>query len=142
MLLRSGPTRSIHSLSDLVSQWWNSESSSYMQHSCSMIAPSPCSSSSTNRASSSGASSSTLASFQVRTAGWSDGVIGRTVTSPDGKISGVVQSLTINSGGQVVAKLDSGKELLLGGQDRKEIRDAAAVLRIVFPPDGGAINCR
>ena len=42
-----------------------------------------------------------------------DGVIGRTATSADGKITGIVESLRIASNG-LVAKLDSGKELTLG----------------------------
>lgn len=43
-----------------------------------------------------------------------DAVIGQTVTSADGEISGTVVSLTIASGGEIVAKLDSGEELVLG----------------------------
>ena len=43
-----------------------------------------------------------------------DAVIGHTVTSPDGGISGTVVSLTIASGGEIVAKLHSGDELVLG----------------------------
>ena len=43
-----------------------------------------------------------------------DAVIGHTVTSADGEISGTVVSLTIASGGEIVAKLHSGEELVLG----------------------------
>jgi|SRR3712207_532876 flagellar basal-body rod modification protein FlgD len=42
-----------------------------------------------------------------------DGVIGRTLTSADGLVSGEVQSVRITSEG-AVAKLADGKELLLG----------------------------
>jgi flagellar basal-body rod modification protein FlgD len=42
-----------------------------------------------------------------------DSVIGRTVTSSDGKISGQVASVRITSEG-ALAKLSDGKELLLG----------------------------
>jgi len=42
-----------------------------------------------------------------------DGIIGHTITSEDGKISGKVTSVRIISGGSV-ATLDNGKELLLG----------------------------
>jgi flagellar basal-body rod modification protein FlgD len=42
-----------------------------------------------------------------------DGLLGHTVTSADGKISGVVKSLRIVSGG-LVALLDNGKELPIG----------------------------
>lgn len=42
-----------------------------------------------------------------------DGVLGHTVTSEDGKISGKVTSVRIISGG-AVAILDNGSELLLG----------------------------
>lgn len=41
-----------------------------------------------------------------------DGLIGKTVTSMDGKIKGVIKEVHIYSNGTVVA-LDSGKELLL-----------------------------
>jgi flagellar basal-body rod modification protein FlgD len=41
-----------------------------------------------------------------------DGLIGKTVTSMDGKITGVIKEVHIYSNGTVVA-LDSGKELLL-----------------------------
>jgi flagellar basal-body rod modification protein FlgD len=46
---------------------------------------------------------------------WSqaDSVIGRTVTTADGKISGQVSSVTITSEG-AVAKLTGGKQILLG----------------------------
>jgi len=40
-------------------------------------------------------------------------VIGRTVTSEDGKISGVVTEVTLYNDG-IVAKLDSGKTLVVG----------------------------
>lgn len=40
-------------------------------------------------------------------------VIGRTVTSEDGKISGVVTEVTLYTDG-IVAKLDSGKDLVIG----------------------------
>ena len=40
-------------------------------------------------------------------------VIGRTVTSEDGKISGVVTEVTLYNDG-IVAKLDSGKTLVIG----------------------------
>jgi flagellar basal-body rod modification protein FlgD len=43
-----------------------------------------------------------------------DAVIGHTVTSADGGISGTVVSLTIASGGEIVARLDNGEELVLG----------------------------
>ena len=43
-----------------------------------------------------------------------DAVIGHTVISADGAVSGTVVSLTIASGGEIVAKLDNGEELLLG----------------------------
>ena len=43
-----------------------------------------------------------------------DAVIGHTATSADGAISGTVVSLTIASGGEIVAKLHSGEELVLG----------------------------
>ena len=42
-----------------------------------------------------------------------DALLGRTVTSPDGKISGVVKELKLVSGG-LVAILDNGKELPIG----------------------------
>ena len=42
-----------------------------------------------------------------------DAALGKTVTSADGKISGVVESLRIASG-QLVAKLTNGKELTMG----------------------------
>lgn len=42
-----------------------------------------------------------------------DAVIGRTATSADGKVTGVIKSLTIAAEG-LVAKLDSGKELAIG----------------------------
>ena len=42
-----------------------------------------------------------------------DALLGHTVTSADGKISGVVKSLRIVSGG-LVALLDNGKELPIG----------------------------
>jgi flagellar basal-body rod modification protein FlgD len=42
-----------------------------------------------------------------------DAVIGHKVTSPDGKITGVVKSVVITSDGPV-AKLDNGKYLFLG----------------------------
>jgi flagellar basal-body rod modification protein FlgD len=42
-----------------------------------------------------------------------DALLGHTVTSADGKISGVVKSLRIVSGG-LVATLDNGKELAIG----------------------------
>ncbi len=42
-----------------------------------------------------------------------DALLGHTVTSADGKISGVVKSLRIVSGG-LVALLDNGKELAIG----------------------------
>lgn len=42
-----------------------------------------------------------------------DGLLGRTVTSADGKISGVVKSLKVVTGG-LVAILDNGKELPIG----------------------------
>ena len=42
-----------------------------------------------------------------------DALLGHTVTSADGKISGVVKSLRIVSGG-LVATLDNGKELPIG----------------------------
>nr|WP_264478561.1 flagellar hook assembly protein FlgD [Microvirga rosea] len=42
-----------------------------------------------------------------------DSVIGRTITSADGKISGEVTSVRIASDG-VIAKLSSGKELVIG----------------------------
>jgi flagellar basal-body rod modification protein FlgD len=42
-----------------------------------------------------------------------DALLGHTVTSADGKISGVVKSLKIVSGG-LVATLDNGKELPIG----------------------------
>lgn len=41
-----------------------------------------------------------------------DGIIGRTVTSPDGKVSGVVESVRIYSDG-MVAKLKGGAELII-----------------------------
>ncbi len=41
-----------------------------------------------------------------------DGIIGRTVTSPDGKVSGVVESVRIYSDG-MVAKLKGGTELII-----------------------------
>lgn len=41
-----------------------------------------------------------------------DGVIGRTVTSPDGSVSGVVKSVLITTDG-AVANLESGKQILL-----------------------------
>ena len=40
-------------------------------------------------------------------------VIGRTVTSEDGKITGVVKEVTLYNDG-IVAKLDSGKTLVIG----------------------------
>ena len=40
-------------------------------------------------------------------------VIGRTVTSEDGKISGVVKEVTLYNDG-IVAKLDSGEKLVIG----------------------------
>jgi flagellar basal-body rod modification protein FlgD len=43
-----------------------------------------------------------------------EGLIGRVVTSPDGSITGTVVSLTIGQGGQMIATLDNGEELLLG----------------------------
>lgn len=42
-----------------------------------------------------------------------DALLGHTVTSSDGKVSGVVKSLKIVSGG-LVALLDNGKELPIG----------------------------
>jgi flagellar basal-body rod modification protein FlgD len=42
-----------------------------------------------------------------------DGLIGHTITSGDGTISGKITSVRIISGGSV-AVLDNGKELLLG----------------------------
>lgn len=42
-----------------------------------------------------------------------DAVIGRTVTSADGLVGGVVQSLKITAGG-LLARLDSGKNLIIG----------------------------
>ncbi len=42
-----------------------------------------------------------------------DGVLGRTVTSPDGTVTGKVESLKITANG-LVATLDNGKELTLG----------------------------
>ncbi|MEP7453717.1 flagellar hook assembly protein FlgD [Phyllobacterium sp. SB3] len=41
-----------------------------------------------------------------------DGIIGRTVTSPDGTVSGVVESVRIYSDG-MVAKLKGGAELII-----------------------------
>src|SRR5688500_565751 len=41
-----------------------------------------------------------------------DGIIGRTVTSPDGKVAGVVESVRIYSDG-MVAKLKGGAELII-----------------------------
>ena len=43
-----------------------------------------------------------------------DAVIGHVVTSADGELSGTVVSLTIASGGEIVAKLEGGEELVLG----------------------------
>ena len=40
-------------------------------------------------------------------------VIGRTVTSEDGKITGVVEEVTLYNDG-IVAKLDSGEKLVIG----------------------------
>ena len=42
-----------------------------------------------------------------------DALLGHTVTSADGTVSGVVKSLRLTSGG-LVATLDNGKELTLG----------------------------
>jgi flagellar basal-body rod modification protein FlgD len=42
-----------------------------------------------------------------------DGVLGRTVTSPDGKVTGTVESLKITANG-LVATLKRGEELTLG----------------------------
>lgn len=42
-----------------------------------------------------------------------DGVIGRTITSANGSITGIVTSVRVVSGG-AVAVLDTGRELLLG----------------------------
>jgi flagellar basal-body rod modification protein FlgD len=42
-----------------------------------------------------------------------DGVIGRTITSADGSVTGTVAAVRVVSGG-AVAVLDTGKELLLG----------------------------
>jgi flagellar basal-body rod modification protein FlgD len=42
-----------------------------------------------------------------------DAVIGRTITSADGKISGKCESITIVSGG-AIAMLDNGKQIPLG----------------------------
>lgn len=42
-----------------------------------------------------------------------DGVLGRTITSPDGSVSGKVESLRITADG-LVAALDTGEELTLG----------------------------
>jgi flagellar basal-body rod modification protein FlgD len=42
-----------------------------------------------------------------------DALLGKKITSADGKITGVVKSLKVVSGG-LVAVLDSGKELLIG----------------------------
>lgn len=44
-----------------------------------------------------------------------DGAIGRTVTSADGKTSGVVSSVAIGSDGTVTATLAGGKTMALGG---------------------------
>jgi flagellar basal-body rod modification protein FlgD len=43
-----------------------------------------------------------------------EGVIGCVVTSPDGSVTGTVVSLTIGQGGQMIATLDNGEELVLG----------------------------
>lgn len=42
-----------------------------------------------------------------------EGWIGRTLTSPDGSISGVVKSVTIQSNG-MLAELEDGKTLMIG----------------------------
>ena len=42
-----------------------------------------------------------------------DGLLGHTVTSPDGTVTGVVKSLKIVSGG-LIATLDNGKEMWIG----------------------------
>jgi flagellar basal-body rod modification protein FlgD len=43
-----------------------------------------------------------------------DSLIGRTATSPDGKISGTIESITVSSKGVATANLSNGKSLSLG----------------------------
>lgn len=55
-----------------------------------------------------------LESFLQRTSlSEADAVIGRTVTSEDGKTTGVVKEVKLYSDG-IIAVLDSGKELIIG----------------------------
>lgn len=43
-----------------------------------------------------------------------DSLIGRTATSPDGTISGTIESITVSSKGVATANLSNGKSLSLG----------------------------
>lgn len=51
--------------------------------------------------------------LQASTLAQADAIIGRTITSADGKISGKVEEVRLTSSG-AVAVLDSGKELAVG----------------------------